>query len=192
MGYLLLGLVVFVGVHSLRIVGEGPRTQLIQQWGAMRFKGIYSLVSVAGFALLVWGFGVARETPAVLWTPPVGMRHAASLLTLIAFILLAAAYVPGNSIKARLHHPMVLGVKTWALAHLLANGMLHQVVLFGVLLVWAVLSFRAARQRDRSGQVQYPAGTLLPTVITVGVGVAAWGVFAFWLHGMLIGIRPFG
>ncbi len=190
--YLVLGLLVFVGVHSLRIVSEGLRQRLIGQWGAMPFKGVYSLLSLAGFVLLVWGFGVAREAPVVLWVPPVGMRHAASLLTLIAFILLAAAYVPGNQIKARLHHPMVLGIKTWALAHLLANGMLHQVLLFGVLLLWAALSFRAARQRDRAASVHYPAGTAVATGITVAVGVGAWLAFALWLHGMLIGIRPFG
>jgi len=100
--------------------------------------------------------------------------------------------VPGNSIKARVHHPMVLGVKTWAFAHLLANGMLAHVVLFGSLLAWAVLDFISARRRDRAQAIQYPAGTPAATVLTVVVGVAAAGVFALWLHGLLIGIKPFG
>lgn len=192
MTYLILGLLIFVGVHSIRIFADDWRSRTLAKMGEQPFKGAYSVVSLAGFALMVWGFGVARETPILLWTPPVGMRHAASLLTLIAFVLLAAAYVPRNSIKARLHHPMVLGVKTWALAHLLSNGMLHHVVLFGSLLVWAVLSFRAARGRDRANAVQYAPGSMPATALTVLVGAVAWAVFALWLHGLLIGIRPFG
>ena len=95
----------------------------------------------------------------VLWLPPVAMRHIAALLTLVAFILLVAAYVPRNGIKARLHHPMVIGVKVWAFAHLLANGNLADVVLFGAFLVWAALSFRAARGRDRVAGTVYPTGS---------------------------------
>ena len=190
MTYLILGLVIFLGVHSVRIVADGWRTQTLARVGEGAYKGIYFLLSLLGFGLIICGFGVARETPVMLWMPPVGMRHAASLLTLIAFILLAAAYVPGNAIKARVHHPMVLGVKTWALAHLLANGSVAHVVLFGSFLLWAVLNFIASRRRDRAQGTQYPAGTTAGTVTTVVVGVVAWGVFAFLLHGLLIGIRP--
>jgi uncharacterized membrane protein len=111
---------------------------------------------------------------------------------LIAFVLLVATYVPRNSIKTRLHHPMVLAVMVWALAHLLANGNLADVVLFGSFLVWAVFSFRAARQRDRSAGTVYPAGTMAATAITVVVGLAFWALFAFWAHGYLFGVRPFG
>jgi uncharacterized membrane protein len=164
MTYLILGLAIFLGVHSVRIVADGWRTQTRARVGEGAYKGIYSLLSLLGFGLIIWGFGVARETPVMLWMPPVGMRHAASLLTLIAFILLAAAYVPGNAIKARVHHPMVLGVKTWALAHLLANGSVAHVVLFGAFLLWAVLNFIAARRRDRAQGTQYPAGTTAGTV----------------------------
>jgi uncharacterized membrane protein len=120
------------------------------------------------------------------------MRHLAGLLTLLSFVLLAAAYVPGNSIKARVHHPMVLGVKVWALAHLLANATLADAVLFGSFLLWAVLSFRAARARDRAAGTVYPPGRLGPTLVTVLVGGLAWAAFAFWAHGWLIGVRPFG
>jgi uncharacterized membrane protein len=156
------------------------------------WKGLVSVLSLAGFALLVWGWGMARQMPVVLWQPPVGMRHAASLLTLLSFVLLAAAYVPGNAIKARFHHPMVLGVKTWALAHLLSNGNVAHVVLFGSFLAWAVLLFIASRRRDRREATVYAPGRLAPTLVTVVVGVAAWAVFAFKLHGMWIGVRPFG
>jgi uncharacterized membrane protein len=122
----------------------------------------------------------------------VALRHLALLLTLVAFIFLAAAYVPRNGIKARFHHPMVLGVKTWALAHLLVNGNVAHVVLFGSFLAWAVVNFIAARKRDRMSGVTYAPGSLRGTALTVVVGVSAWAVFAFWLHGWMIGIRPIG
>jgi uncharacterized membrane protein len=179
-------------VHSVRIFADKWRSQRVERMGEAAYKGVFSLASVAGFGLIVWGYGLARETPMVLWTPPVGMRHAASMLTLMAFILLVAAYVPGNVFKARLHHPMVLAVKTWALAHLLANGMLAHVVLFGAFMIWAVLDFISARRRDRAAGTLYPAASWGATVATVAIGIGAWAAFAFWLHGILIGIRPFG
>jgi uncharacterized membrane protein len=189
---LILGLVIFLGAHSVRIFGEGWRTATRQRIGENAFKGLYSLASLAGFVLLVWGFGQARQQPVLLWTPMVWTRHLAALLMLVSFVLLAAAYVPGNGIKARLHHPMVLGVKTWALAHLLANVTLADTVLFGSFLVWAVLNFRAARARDRTAGTIYAPGSAAMTGVTVVAGVVAWAVFAFWAHGLLIGVRPFG
>ena len=192
MSYLVLGLVLFLGVHSVRIVADGWRTQMRARMGELPWKGLYSLASILGLALIVWGYGLARQQPVVLWNPPVGMRHAASLLTLIAFVLLAAAYVPRNALKARLHHPMVLGVKVWALAHLLSNGNLADVVLFGAFLLWAVLDFRAARQRDRAQGMVYAPGTAAGTGIAVVVGAAAWAGFAFWAHAWLIGVAPMG
>ncbi|MCO5105357.1 MAG: NnrU family protein, partial [Burkholderiaceae bacterium] len=120
------------------------------------------------------------------------MRHAASLLTLVSFILLVAAYVPRNAFKARLHHPMVLAVKVWALAHLLSNGNLADVLLFGGFLLWAVLDFRAARQRDRVQGTRYASGTLAGTAIAVVLGLVAWAAFAFWGHALLIGVSPMG
>ena len=192
MALLILGLALFLGVHSARVFAEGARTGFIAQRGENAWKGLYSVLSIAGFVLLIWGYGLARQQPVVLWTPPTWARHLAALLTLPAFVLLVAAYVPGNSIKARLHHPMVLGIKTWAFAHLLANGMLAQALLFGSFLIWAALSFRAARQRDRLAQVVYAPGRLGPTLVTVAVGLVAWAALAFWAHGALIGVRPFG
>lgn len=192
MVWLILGLVLFLGMHSARVFAEGARTRFIAQRGANAWKGLYSVVSLVGFVLLVQGYGLARQQPVLLWTPPTGLRHAASLLTLFAFVLLAAAYVPRNVIKARLRHPMVLSVKLWAFAHLLSNGNLADVLLFGGFLLWAVLSFRAARQRDRAqGATPVPAGAA-GTAATVVVGVGAWAVFAFWAHAALIGVRPFG
>ncbi len=192
MVWLMLGLVVFLGVHSVRMVADGWRTRMLAQMGEGRYKGLYSLVSLAGFVLLIYGFGQVRQQPLQLWAPPFAMKHVASTLMLLSFIFFAAAYVPGNAIKARLHHPMVLGVKTWALAHLLANGNAAHVLLFGSFLVWAVWCFVASRRRDRAQGVVYAAGNSQGTVTTVVVGVAAWAVFAFWLHGLLIGVRPMG
>lgn len=190
--YLVLGLVLFLGVHSSRMLAGDWRERSVQRLGANAWKGLYSLVSLAGLVLLIWGYGHARQMPVQLWSPPAGMRHLAALLTLIAFVFLAAAYVPGNQIKARLHHPMVLGVKTWALAHLLANGSLSGLLLFGSFLAWGVALFVVSRKRDRAAGVVYPAGTGGRTALTVAVGALAWAVFAMWLHGLLIGIRPLG
>lgn len=192
MTYLIIGLILFLGVHSVRILADNQRTRWQQRWGTNTYKGLYSALSLLGFLLIVWGFGLAREMPVVLWSPPTGMRHLAALLTLFAFILLAASYVPRNHFKARLHHPMVLSVKVWALAHLLCNGNLAHVVLFGSFLAWSVVCFSASRRRDRVQSITYPAGTASGTVATVVIGVVAWGVFAMVLHGLLIGVRPFG
>lgn len=192
MSYLILGLIIFLGAHSVRIVADDWRRQTRLRLGALRWKGLYSVVSLLGFGLIVWGFGLVRQQPVQLWSPPAGMRHLASLLNMIAFVLLVAAYVPGNILKARLHHPMVLAVKVWALAHLLANGNMGHVVLFGSFLVWAVFDYRAARRRDVRAGTRYPRGTTGATGITVAIGVGTWIAFALWLHGLLIGVRPLG
>ena len=192
MTLLMLGLVLFLGVHSTRIVADGWRTATIARVGEKPWKGIYSLLSIAGFVLLVIGYGAARQSPVVLFAPPVWTRHLAALLTIPAFVLLAAAYVPGNAIKRAVGHPMMAGVKVWALAHLLANGTLADVLLFGTFLAWAVLGFIAARRRDRAAGTSYPAGPASRTAIAVVVGLVAWAVFAFALHRPLIGVAPFG
>ena len=189
---LILGLLIFLGLHSVRIVAEDWRGRTINRLGPARWKGLYTLLSLVGFALLVWGYGQARAAPVLLWASPTWTRHLAALLMLLSLVLLAAAYVPGNALKARLHHPMVLAVKVWALAHLLANNTLADLLLFGSFLVWAVLDFRAARQRDRAAGTVYPAGRGGATLVTVGVGLLAWAVLAFWAHGWLFGVRPFG
>jgi len=192
MTLLLLGLALFLGVHSTRIVADGWRSATIARVGEKPWKAIYSLLSIAGFVLLVIGYGAARQSPVVLFAPPVWTRHLAALLTIPAFVLLVAAYVPGNAIKRTIGHPMVAGVKVWALAHLLANGTLADLLLFGTFLAWAVLGFIAARRRDRAAGTTYPAGPGSRTAITVVVGLVAWAVFAFALHRPLIGVAPFG
>jgi len=189
---LLLGLLLFLGVHSLRIVAEDWRSRQRAHLGEKRWKLTYTLISLLGFGLIVYGYGLARQTPLALWATPRGMKHLAALLTLLSFVLLVAAYIPGNAIKARLRHPMTLGVKVWALAHLLANNTLADVLLFGSFLLWAVLAFRAARQRDRLSPPAPVQTRASATVLTVLIGLAAWAGFAFWGHQALIGVRPFG
>jgi uncharacterized membrane protein len=192
MTLLILGLVLFLGAHSVRIFANGWRSRQIARLGEKGWKGLYTLVSIAGFALIIWGFGLARQQPVLLYVPPMWLRHLNGLFTLLAFILVVAAYVPGNHFKARLGHPMLAGVKTWAFGHLLATGMLHDVLLFGAFLLWAVVDFISARRRDRAAGVSYPAGTAKGDIIAVVAGAVAWAVFAFWLHGWLIGVKPMG
>ena len=192
MTLLILGLVLFLGVHSVRIFAEPWRGAMRARLGENGWKGAYTVASLLGFVLMVWGFGQARMEPVALWASPTWLRHVAALLMLVSFVLLAAAYVPRNGIKARLHHPMVLGVKVWAFAHLISNNMLGETVLFAAFLAWSVLCFRAACQRDAAAGTVYPPGTAAGTAATVVAGVVAWAVFAFWAHAVLIGVRPFG
>ncbi len=192
MAVLVLGLIAFLGVHSLRLVAEPWRTAQFARLGEQRWKGLYSLVSLIGFALIIVGYGIARRSPITLWAPPAGARHLTALLVAIAFVLIAAAYVPGNRIKRVIGHPMYAGVAIWALGHLLANGTLDAVVLFGAFFVWAAAGFLIWRSRDRRAGVAYPAGSTAGDVRAVVGGLVGWAVFAFLLHGWLIGVKPLG
>jgi uncharacterized membrane protein len=192
MSALILGLALFIGTHSVRIVADDWRSAQVARLGLATWKALYALAAIAGFVLIVWGYGTARAAPIVVFAPPVWTRHLAALLTLPAFVLLAAAYVPGTRIKALVGHPMVVGTKVWAFAHLLANGMLADVLLFGSFLAWAILDYVAARRRDRAAGTVYVAGPFSRDLIAIVGGVVAWAVFALWLHGLLIGVRPFG
>lgn len=192
MTLMIAGLVIFLGIHSVRIFADDWRTARIAGMGPLAWKALYAVGSLAGFVLLVHGYGLSREAPVDLWMPPRWTRHLAALLTLPAFVLIAAAYIPGTRIKASLKHPMILGVKAWAIAHLLSNGRLADVVLFGAFLLWAIFDFRAARQRDRKQGLAYPATGIARDLLAVVVGLAAWAAFALYLHGPLIGVRPFG
>jgi uncharacterized membrane protein len=189
---MILGLALFLGVHSIRIFGDGWRARLVKRIGLLQWKAVYSVASLAGFVLLVIGFGAARQAPVVLWVPPAWLKHVAMLLTVPAFVLLAAAYVPGTRIRKVVGHPMVAGVKSWAFAHLLANGALHDVVLFGAFLVWAIVDYIASLRRDRAEGRVYVTGPASRDALAVIIGLGAWAVFAFWLHGVLIGVRPLG
>ena len=191
MTLLAAGLILFVVVHSLRIFADDWRSQMLARLGPNAWKGIISVISLVGIIMMSKGYAAARATPIVLWQSPVWLSHLVSLLTLVAFILFVAAYVPKNKIKSRLGHPMVISVKIWAFGHLLANGTLADLVLFGGLLAWAVMSFRAARQRDRREGTVRPAGAMGQTLAAIGLGGVIWAWFAFYGHAWLIGVQPF-
>lgn len=188
MTYLILGLTIFLTTHSIRIFADGWRTRTIARVGQNSWRGVYSLISIAGLALLAWGYGQARLESVVLYDPPAFTRQIAGLLMLISFVLVAAAYVPANHIKSAVGHPMVAGVQVWAFAHLLSNGRLAGVVLFGAFLAWAIVDFIAARKRDRAAGTVYPAGQAMRTALVVAAGIGVWAAFVYRLHYWLIGV----
>ncbi|MCQ9377189.1 NnrU family protein [Methyloversatilis sp. XJ19-49] len=192
MAMLVLGLVLLLGVHSTRLIAPGLRDAGVARLGLLPWKILYAVLSLIGLVLIVQGYGEARMAPTLLWAPPVWTRHLAALLTLPAFVLMACAYVPGTRIRAKLGHPMVAGVKIWAFAHLIANGTLADLLLFGSFLVWSVVMFATLRRRDRAAGLRRPAGSASRDAIAIVAGVVGWAVFAGWLHLALIGVKPFG
>jgi uncharacterized membrane protein len=190
MAVLILGLVIFLGAHSIRIFANDWRRRQVARLGEGPWKRLYSLAALIGFVLIIVGFGAARMNPVLLYASPAWLRHLNIVFTLIAFVLVAAAYVPRNHLKEKIGHPMLAGVKAWALGHLLSIGMLRDVVLFGAFLIWAIVDFAVSRRRDRGAGVIYPAGSLTGDAIAIAVGVIVWATFAFWLHQLLIGVDP--
>ncbi|WP_181705508.1 NnrU family protein [Chthonobacter rhizosphaerae] len=188
MALLLLGLLVFLGVHSVRIVAPAPREAAIARWGEGAWKLLYSVVAAVGLVLVVIGYGAAREAPIVLFDPPTATRHLALLLMLPVFPLLLAAYLPGR-IKTTLKHPMLVAVKLWALAHLLANGTLADLVLFGGFLAWAVVDRISIKRHPRQASVGAPGGPLNDGIAVLG-GLALYGLFVLWAHEALFGVAP--
>lgn len=193
MGLLILtaGLVLFLGMHAVRIPNDQRRSGMMARLGKNRYRTLFTVASIVGLVLIVYGYGQARLDPVFVWSPPAAMRHIAALLMLFSMILLAASYVPMNHIKAKLQHPMTLSVKVWALAHLIANGSLADIVLFGSFLIWAILLFKTARRRAIPMGFAGDGPTKVGTLMTVVVGVLGWLVFSAWLHVHLIGVSPF-
>lgn len=184
MTLLIVGIAVFLGVHLLPALPR-LRERLLGRLGERGYRALFSLLSVAGFVLLVWGFASAPVMQ--IWSPPAWTRWVAIVLMLPAFILLVAAYVPGQ-IKARLKHPFLAAIKTWALAHLIANGDLASITLFASFLAYAVFDRIAAKRREARGLVIVPGhGPARNDLIAVVVGVLLYVVFLIWLHPLLIG-----
>jgi uncharacterized membrane protein len=189
MTYLILGLVIFFAGHLFsafrsRAPGKDIKTRL----GAGPYMGLYSLVSIAGFALIVWGYGAARPAP-ILYTPPAFLAHVNLLLMVFAMILLAAAYLPTGHIKKAVKHPMLAAVKVWALGHLLANGELNSVLLFGSFLAYGVIDRIAVKKRGDNGPGPEAAANVMGDVGAVAVGLIAYGAIAFYLHPILFGVQ---
>lgn len=190
MALLLLGLVVFLGVHSLSIINKPWRDSTAARMGEIPFKGIYSLVSLLGFAMIVWGYGLARSEPVVIYMPPVWIKHLVMLLMLPFFILFLATYFSGK-IKATVKHPTLISVKLWALAHLLANGMLADLVLFGAFLAWAVVDRIAVKKRPVSTSNLRSDFNRNDIIAIIG-GLGLYVLFVLKLHGVLIGVPLIG
>ena len=183
---LVTGLVIFFGLHSVRILAPGWRDNMVARLGAVPWKGLYSIGSLVGFVMIVGGYAAARLDPVVLYNPPVWLRHVTALLMLPVFPLLIAAYLPGR-IKAAVKHPMLTATKAWALSHLLANGMLADVLLFGSFLAWAVFDRISAGKRPQPAPSATPAPIRNDVIAVVG-GLALYAIFAMWAHVRLIGV----
>jgi len=188
---LLAGLVIFLGVHCVSIVAPGWRAAQVERRGEATWKGLYSIASAVGLVLIVVGYGMARSEPVVLYNPPAGMRHLALLLMLPVFPLLFAAYLPGR-IRRAARHPMLLAVKLWALAHLLANGTLADVLLFGAFLAWAVADRISVKRRSPGEAHRAPAAPERPfnDAIALVAGLAVYGLFLAGGHRWLTGVSP--
>jgi uncharacterized membrane protein len=185
--WLIVGLVTFLGIHSVSIFAPAWRDSMVARIGALSWRGVYSVVSIVSFLVLVHGCGLARQEPVVIYQPPIWMRHVSMLLMLPAFVLLLAAYLPGR-IKAKVKHPMLAATKTWAVAHLLANGMLADVLLFGGFLLWAVLDRISVGRRPVVRKTPgAPPGRFNDAIAVIG-GLALYGLFVVWAHGRLIGM----
>ncbi len=187
---LLLGLALFFGMHTVSIINEPWRDRMVATIGENAWKGLYALVSVIGFVLIIWGYGLAQDNPVILYSPPTWLRHVAMLLLVPVFPLLLAAYLPGR-IKSVTKHPMLLATKFWALAHLLANGTMADVLLFGSFLAWAIVDRISMKRRTQRALPGAPTSKA-NDVIAVVVGLALYFAFVFWLHSLLIGVAPIG
>ena len=190
MATLVLGLVVFLGIHSTRIFADDFRTQTIARIGEGPWKGLFSLVSLIGFVLIIWGFGQARATASPVWAPPVFIRHIAITLMLISLILVGAFLFKKSHIAVAVHHPLDWAAIVWSGAHLLANGSTADLLLFGAFLVWAVADLLSSYGRDQRGAVVYPVPDWGATAGAVAVGLVAWGALIGGLHLWLFGVSP--
>ncbi len=183
---LILGLLAFFAGH---IVPMSPATRdgLKERLGENAYKGLFTVIAIAGFVLIVWGYGLARQAPVVIYETPFWFRHITALLMVPVFILLIAAYLPSR-IKATVKHPMLIAVKFWAFAHLLANGTLADILLFGSFLLWAVFDLPSAKRRGAVGPEKQMEGPVRNDIIAIAGGLAIYGIFAIWLHEWLIGV----
>jgi uncharacterized membrane protein len=190
MTLLVLGLVLFLGLHSIRIVSENGREKAIAQIGEGPWKGWYSLISAVGFVLIVWGFARARYDAPQLWTPPPGARHITMLLMLIALILLAGFLFKRSHIAVMAHHPMLWAVLAWSVGHLIANGSAADLVLFGAFFIWSVADLVNSYARDRRHGIVYPAPQVGATVGAIVVGLLVYAALIGRLHLWLFGVSP--
>lgn len=187
---LIAGIVIFLGIHSARMVAPGFRQSVIDSRGEGAWKGIYTIASLAGFVLLVWGYGEARVSGSneFFYSGPTWLKHIVVLLMAPAMVFLVASQLPAGRIKKALKNPMLVSVKTWAIAHLLVNGDLASILLFGTVLIWAVL---LTINTNRRGNPPPDTISVRSDLIAVFVGVGLWAAFIMLLHEWLIGVSVF-
>ena len=189
MALLVLGIVLFLGIHLTRIVAPGFRDAMIARLGEQRWKGFYALASFAALVVLVYGYANAPIID--LYYPPVWTAHLTLILMLLAMIVLVASLLPAGYIAAKTKHPMVLSVKIWAFAHLLANGDLRSVLLFGSFLAWGVVVRISLKRRERAGELKpRPFVSARYDLLAIVIGAIVWGLFIARLHALLIGVPP--
>ncbi|MDT8387548.1 MAG: NnrU family protein [Thiogranum sp.] len=186
MTVLVAGLILFFAVHSVSIVNDGWRNRMVERMGLRPWKMLYGAIALIGLLLIIWGYGLARADPTLVYTPPLWLRNVSILLLVPVFPLLLATYLPGR-IQAMTRHPMLLAVILWALAHLLANGRLADVLLFGIFLVWAIAD-RVSLNRRTPHPVPAASASRLNDLIAVVAGLALYVWFLFGLHQWLIGV----
>jgi uncharacterized membrane protein len=188
---LVLGLILFLGPHVV-VTLRGRREQVIKQIGEWPYKGVFAAVSIVGLYVIGKGFGIYRDAGTIaIWDPPTWTRYITEGLMLPACIFVAAAYIPGE-IKRRLKHPMLVGVKTWAVAHLVANGDLGGIILFGSVLAWAVYDRITLKRRSDPGGPPIPVGGWKNDVAAVIVGIILFLALGFPFHALVVGVRVFG
>lgn len=190
MSLLVAGLALFLAVHSISIINDPWRNRVAAKIGEMPWQGIYALLSLAGLVLIVKGYGLARLEPTVLYLPPAGLKHVSLLLLVFVFPLLFAAYLPGR-IQALTKHPMLVATKLWAVAHLLANGALADVLLFGGFLAWAIID-RISLKRRQPRPVRGAPPSRWNDAIAVAGGLGLYVAFVLGLHAWLFGVSPTG
>ena len=190
MSLLIAGLLVFLGIHTFTTLRE-LRLAAIDKLGDSGYRIVYSVIAFVGLALIVYGYGAYRAAGYIpVWESPRGMNHLAMLLMWIAFICVTAAYTPVGKIKTTLKHPMLVGVKTWALAHLLVNGDLGSMILFGAFLAWAVYD-RISEKRRGADPAVMVAGFTSGDIMAIVIGTVLYGLM-LWLHPVLIGVAIIG
>ena len=189
MTLLLIGLAIFLGVHSISIFAEDFRNRMASR-SEIGWMAAYGLVSLVGLVLIARGYAAARLEPTLLYVTPAWMRHVTAVLMLPVFILFFATYFPGR-IKSMTKHPQLVAVKLWAVSHLLVNGALADVILFSAFLAWAVADRISMKRRTPRAVPGLPPAGINDVIVTV-VGLGAYVVFVLWLHRAWIGIAPFG
>lgn len=183
---LIIGLVLFLGVHSVSIVAPTWRERMVTRLGAGAWRGLYTVLSIAGFAALIWGYGIARTDPTILYVPPTWLRYVAALLILPVFPLLFAFLLPSR-LRTLAKHPLLLATKLWAFAHLLANGSLADVLLFGSFLVWAIADRISVKHRPAKSAAARPVSKVNDAVAIIA-GLALYVLFLVRLHATIIGV----